>query len=122
MLTTPSIRRRLCFRLAELYFEQAKYDYNDADEEFACVSLSLFEKKIGKEPEAPVLDLAKSIKLYETILKRFPKFEQNDGVQYLLAFCLEETGEFERSLSNYEQLVVNYPQSKFVPEVWLRIR
>jgi len=109
------------FRLAELYFEQAKYDYNDADEEFSR-QLELFEaKKIGKEPEAPMLELAKSIKLYETILKRFPKFEQNDGVQYLLAFCLEETGEFERSLSNYEGLVTNYPESKFVPEVWLRI-
>ena len=109
------------FRLAELYFEQAKYDYNDADEEFSR-QLELFEqKKIGKEPDAPVLDLAKSIKLYETSLKRFPKFEQNDGVQYLLAFCLEETGEFERSLANYEGLVANYPDSKFVPEVWLRI-
>ncbi|MDE0881785.1 MAG: tetratricopeptide repeat protein, partial [Myxococcota bacterium] len=109
------------FRLAELYFEEAKYAYNAADEEFS-VQLELFEaKKIGKEPDAPTLDLARTIKLYDTILKRFPKFERNDGVQYLLAFCLEETGEFERSLTNYEQLVTNFPDSNFVPEVWLRI-
>ena len=70
-------------KLAELYFEDAKYAYNQEDEEFSR-QLELFEaKKIGKEPDAPTLNLEPTIKLYETLLKRFPKFEQNDGVQYL---------------------------------------
>jgi len=42
-------------------------------------------------------------------------------VQYLLAYVLEQQGELEDSRDAFAELITKYPDSKFVPEAWMRI-
>ncbi len=113
--TTPDAM----FRLAELYFEASKDEQRLAQKEF--------EEKVrrlppGEEPppDAPV-KFDKSVALYRKLLAKFPNYRLDDGVHYLLAYVLEQQGELEEARDNFAQLIHDYPQSKFVPEAWMRI-
>jgi tetratricopeptide (TPR) repeat protein len=109
------------FRLAELYYEDSKYAYEEADARHDILAEKYRTKEITKEPEAPTLDLGRTIGLYGQILERFPAFERLDGVQYLWAYCQDEMGNFQAGLDGFGRVVATYPKSEFVAESWLRM-
>ena len=113
--TTPDAM----FRLAELYFEQSKDEQRLAQKEY--------EEKLkrlppGEEPppESPV-NFDKSIALYRKLIGKFPSYRLADGVYYLLAYVIEQQGGLEEARDTFALLIDRYPQSKFVPEAWMRI-
>ena len=113
--TTPDA----IFRLAELYFEQSKDEQRLAQKEY--------EEKLkrlppGEEPPPEgAVKFDKSVALYRKLIEKFPKYRLADGVHYLLAYVLEQQGELEEARDTFALLIDRYPQSKFVPEAWMRI-
>jgi cellulose synthase operon protein C len=113
--TTPDAM----FRLAELYFEESKDQQRLAQKQYEELLKKL---PPGEEPppDAPV-KFDKSIALYRRLEEKFPAYKLADGVHYLLAYVLEQQGDLEESRDTFAQLVEQFPQSRFVPEAWMRI-
>ncbi len=81
------------YRIAQLYYERAK-------------------KKEDYELVVPPL---------QKIYRSFPKFPHRDAALYLLGYTLLETGKRKESSSVFQKLVAEFPRSRLIPEVELRI-
>ncbi len=108
------------FRLAELYYERSKDDANQ--------QMVAFEEKVkaaqeaGKDPgDPPKADFSRSIALYQRLIKQYPSYKLIDATYYLLAYCQEQQDLPDESRATYLELIARYPDSKFVPEAWVRM-
>lgn len=109
------------FRLAELYFERASDDYL-AQTKVYEQQLAAYERgEFATEPASPTPNFQKTIDLYVDLLARFPRYRHADAARYLLGYSYEEMEQVEPALAQYNLLVGNHPESRFLPEVWTRI-
>ncbi|MFW5966378.1 MAG: tetratricopeptide repeat protein [Persicimonas sp.] len=109
------------FRLAELHFEKANDEYMRADEAYQD-KLERYEAgKRADAPEVPERDYSKTISLFERLIEDWPDYEQADGAYYLLAYSKIEMGDDKEGTQLLADLVEEYPDSRFVPEAWVRI-
>lgn len=104
------------FQLAEIYFEEASEKYVQ-DQEKQDVFL---EENPTLELEPVLVDMGRSVQLYEEIVNRFRQSKVTDGALYMLGFCLGQ-GNFEqkdeeRSVAYFEQLLSEHPESNFAAE------
>jgi TolA-binding protein len=105
-------------RLAELYYEQTK------DESERKLAEYEQRSRMGITDEAPPSSertFEKSIALYQQIITRFPNYRLNDAIHYLLGWCLNEQGEPDQAVDVFKTLTQKYPDSRYVPEAWVRI-
>lgn len=104
------------FQLAEIYFEEAS-------EKFLADQMEQ-DRLLDENPklELPdiMVDMARPVKLYLEIVDRFPKSEVTDGALYMLGFCLGsenfEQHDENNSVTYFEQLLSDYPESRFAAE------
>jgi tetratricopeptide (TPR) repeat protein len=61
-----------------------------------------------------------AIKLYESLLKQFPKYERNDAVMYQLSRAYETEAQPEKALAVLDKMVAQYPSSKWNTEAQFR--
>src|ERR1700723_1369057 len=66
------------------------------------------------------LRATESIHLYSALLKTYPKYERNDSVLYQLARAYELNAQPEKALASLDQLVAQYPNSRFIDETQFR--
>jgi tetratricopeptide (TPR) repeat protein len=66
------------------------------------------------------LRATEAIHLYTALLKTYPKYERNDSVLYQLARAYELNAQPDRALASLDQLVAQYPSSRFIDEVQFR--
>jgi cellulose synthase operon protein C len=66
------------------------------------------------------LRATEAIHLYTALLKTYPKYERNDSVLYQLARAYELNAQPERALASLDQLVAQYPNSRFMDETQFR--
>jgi cellulose synthase operon protein C len=66
------------------------------------------------------LRATEAIHLYTALLKTYPKYERNDSVLYQLARAYELNAQPERALNSLDQLVAQYPTSRFIDEAQFR--
>jgi cellulose synthase operon protein C len=66
------------------------------------------------------LRATEAIHLYTALLKTYPKYERNDSVLYQLARAYELNAQPDRALASLDQLVAQYPGSRFIDEVQFR--
>jgi tetratricopeptide (TPR) repeat protein len=66
------------------------------------------------------LRATEAIHLYSALLKAYPKYERNDSVLYQLARAYELNAQPERALASLDQLVAQYPNSRFMDETQFR--
>ena len=66
------------------------------------------------------LENKEAIKLYESLLAKYPKYERNDAVMYQLSRAYESEGQPEKSLAVLDKLVTQYPDSKWITEAQFR--
>ncbi len=66
------------------------------------------------------LRATEAIHLYSALLKTYPKYERNDAVLYQLARAYELNAQPEKALASLDQLVAQYPGSRYMDEVQFR--
>ena len=100
-------------RLAELYVEQAKYEFYLVHEERGESA-----KGSAVAPTARLLK-EKAVETYQRILAEFPEFSDADKVLFFLAHEYRELGRYDEMIQSYEQLVGKYPKSPLVLDAYL---
>lgn len=109
------------FRLAELTYERAEDDYLREDLYYAEAQRRYDLGLIPELPEAPEKDFEYTISLFERLIEDFPEYRQLDGAYYLLGFCQLEMDRLSAAQRSFEDLVVEFPDSQFAQEAFLRI-
>jgi tetratricopeptide (TPR) repeat protein len=66
------------------------------------------------------LRATEAIHLYSALLKTYPKYERNDSVLYQLARAYELNAQPDKALASLDQLVAQYPNSRFMDETQFR--
>ena len=66
------------------------------------------------------LRATEAIHLYTALLKTYPKYERNDAVLYQLARAYELNAQPDKALKSLDQLVAQYPNSRYIEEAQFR--
>lgn len=117
----PKYSPEVMFRLAELYYEQSQDFYYLAVPHWETQH-ELWERgKIPEEPIEPVKDYSRSIDLYRALITSYPEYALLDAARYALAICYDESMDTEKSLEALHELIETHPDSRWIPEAWLRV-
>jgi tetratricopeptide (TPR) repeat protein len=119
----------LLFQKAELFLEEGTYHFfrgNEADDAIAAAlsngdDAKLLSLQEGKDKE---LEISKkwgsdAIKIYETIEKKYPKFERMPDVLYSLGQAYWDRTEYKEALKVYRRLIKEFPKAQYIPDAWL---
>ena len=134
-LTDEKAKERpdLLFRLGELYFEESKYFFYEAnrkdDDYIRAMNAGdkAGQESAKKEKEglsAKSKEFARlATEKYAEIVKRFPDYKRSDEVLYFLGHNLMEAGDEKKALVAYKRLIDKYSKganaSKFLPDAYL---
>ncbi|RMF64165.1 MAG: outer membrane protein assembly factor BamD, partial [Calditrichaeota bacterium] len=108
-------------RLAEMYIEQASYDFAARSEEYNRLLEQYDAGQLKTLPKEPEKDFSRPFALYQMLLDKFPRSELVDDVLYSRAFLLEDLGQTDQALTQYQTLVQTRPESPYVPNALMRI-
>ena len=61
-----------------------------------------------------------AIETYRKILASYPNYERNDQVLYQMSRAYDEIGEVDEAMAVMDRLVIEYPHSKYLDEVFFR--
>lgn len=122
-------RAEFLFNLAEMYWDKSKYyeqgAFKQQDECFRLEESGEKGRAQGcKQGMKDMLAESKrwreeSVRLYVEIIRNFPTFKSLDEVYFYLGANLMEVGKKEQALNFFRQLIGEFPQSKYVPNVLL---
>jgi len=118
---TPGYTPDALFRLAELHFEKANSDYLNADEAYQVEMQAYEDGERADPPALPTRDFSQTTALFQRLVDDWPEYEQVDGALYLLAYTKLQSNDEEDARDLLMTLVEKYPESRFVPEAWVRI-
>ena len=125
----PKEQPSLLFRLGELYWEESKYYFFEAnrkDDELidAMNRGDTAAQNRAKAGKAELTTRQKqygklATEQYTKIVKEYPDFERSDEVLFFLGTYLMEEGQGHKALVAFKRLVQKYPKSKYMPDAWL---
>jgi TolA-binding protein len=78
------------------------------------------ERGTAKAPAAGAGDYRRAVRIYQDLLRAYPKHPNNDRVLYQLARAYDQTGDLKMSLATLDRLVTVYPASAFREEAEFR--
>ncbi|MHB8872683.1 MAG: tetratricopeptide repeat protein, partial [Myxococcaceae bacterium] len=122
-------KAELLFQLSEFYWEKSKYlnrkemaKFHD-DEKKVDEARNKGEKIADAKEDHRESELYRSetMRLYETILREYPAYERKDEVLFSLGYNLYEINKKDAAVKRYEELIKNYPGSKFVPDTYVQL-
>jgi cellulose synthase operon protein C len=125
----PKEAPTLLFRLGELYWEESKYFFfeanrkdddkikalNNNDEAGQQRAEGEKAELMGKSKEAA----QKAVGHYSTIVQQYKDYERTDEVLYFLGLNLMEMGDEKRAILAYNRLVEKFPKSRYLPDAYL---
>ncbi|HMV65318.1 MAG TPA: tetratricopeptide repeat protein [Myxococcota bacterium] len=123
-------KAEMMLRLAYLYFEQGRADYNAEMEWFNNAFDQCFatatnsdecEAKIKEDHSKSYGWYDKSIKLYEAVLKGYPRYARADEATFYLGLTYKDEKREGEALEAFKKLVKLYPTSQFVPDGYVYI-
>ncbi len=125
----PKEAPTLLFQLGELYWEESKYFFFEAnrqDDAFikAMNANDAAGQKRAKAEKDRLLGeqkkfVALALEQYKEIVQRHRDFEKSDQVLYFLGQLLMESGEEQAALKSFQRLISQHPKSKFLPEAYV---
>lgn len=125
----PKEQPSLLFRLGELYWEESKFYFFEAnrkdDELIEAMNRSdAAGQARAKAGKAELLARSKqygrlALEQYTRIVQEYPDFERTDEVLFFLGQYLMEDGQARKALVAYKRLIEKYPDSRYIPDVWL---
>jgi tetratricopeptide (TPR) repeat protein len=122
-------KAEMMLRLADLYFEQGQALYFGEMEEYQNWYDDCFtnapdpDSCDGREPDhtKSFSWYGKSVKLYEAILKGYPRYGRADQATFYLGMTYLELTRREDALASFKKLVKLYPTSQWVPDAYVLI-
>ena len=119
----------LHFRLGELYWEESKFFFIEANRQDDVLIAAMNRKDAAGQAAAKaekqrLLGQSKgygklAVEQYTKIIQDYPKFDRTDEVLFFLGQYLMENGEDRKALVAYKRLVEKFPKSKYIPDAWL---
>ncbi|MGI5865873.1 MAG: tetratricopeptide repeat protein, partial [Myxococcales bacterium] len=121
----------LVFRLAELYWEESKFFFFEAnrkDDEIilarnakneTAVRQAQAEKKAALNKSETFQALA--IDQYRTIVRKYPKYERMDEVLFFLGHNMWDSGKEKEAVTVYRKLIKDHKASRYLPDAWVAI-
>ncbi|MCB9728446.1 MAG: tetratricopeptide repeat protein [Deltaproteobacteria bacterium] len=116
------------FRLAEAYWEEAKYQYLLAREKYEKELECYEDKRCTDEPVEPQENYETALGYYRQILREHPSYERIDEVYYYLGRAALMAGKTRKDsqlqkegVSRLNDLVQKYPKSRFVAQSHLAL-
>ncbi len=92
----PTYTPDAMFRLGELYYERTAIAFQDEMTEYMEKRDELFDRgESGDELIEPKKDFSDTVDLYTRLVEMFPDYRSQDGVYYLIGYCLNEMGDSE---------------------------
>lgn len=120
-------KAEMMLRLADLYFQQGRDLYLREMEQFDQQYERCFDDENCNPDNMQPNNVAsqewqvKSIKLYESILRNYPRYQRADQATFFLGSALQDTGRSEEAVEAFKKLVKLYPQSGYVPDSYVLI-
>lgn len=107
----PALKTQALKRLGDLYLETAHQRFLDA--------MAVYETHPEGPP--PLVDYTKAIGTYEALLRFKSDYHERDQVLYALSRAYAETGDRDRAVKSLEQLLRDYPESRYRQEASFRL-
>jgi tetratricopeptide (TPR) repeat protein len=121
----------LHFRLGELYWEESKYFFFEANrkDDDKIRAMNADDKAAVERAEAEKAELInsskeyaqKAIVEYSTIVQNYKDYERTDEVLYFLGLNLMEMNDEKRGLVAYKRLIDKYQKSRYLPDAYLAV-
>lgn len=119
--TESSVLDKVMMRLAELYFEKARDDYQTAQDAYSK-QLALYDAgQLAQRPEEPRVDYSRSLALYQRVIDEYPQSSLVDDARFSTAFLIEAIGNRDEAVTLYENFLEEFPESRYVPDALMRI-
>jgi cellulose synthase operon protein C len=128
---SPEEAPDLLFRLAELYWEEARYYFFEAnakDDEIIQARQRRDDRRVrALQAEKEALEgqsehyRLQSIERYREIVRDYPEYERLDQVLFSLGSNLWERDQADEALRVYGVLVQRFPDSEYVPDAYLSV-
>jgi TolA-binding protein len=129
--TDQKEKPNLLFRLGELYWEESKsffFEANRKDDD-KLRALNADDKAGVDRAESEKGELVvkskqfaqKAIDQYSRIVQEYKDFERTDEVLYFLGLNLMDMGDEKRGLVAYRRLIDKYQKSKYLPDAYLAV-
>jgi len=124
--SNSSFRAEAMYLLSQIYLQEEDWmdniinlerlvrEYHDSpymSEALYGLGLSYFKKD----------EYEKSIKVGEKYLKDYSSLKYSDDILYIKAICWEELGNQEKAISDYQDLILKFPQSPYVKKAKERL-
>ncbi len=122
-------KAEMMLRLADLYFEQGRSLYLEEMETYQVAYDQCFNTakdpsecdKMNPDNAGSGSWYGKCIKLYEAVLRGYPRYARADQATFYLGMTHQEMRKPEDALSAFQKLVKLYPDSSFVADAYLMI-
>ncbi len=123
-------KAEMLLRLAALYYEQGKDYYFEEmdtyqkayDQCFATASdVDECDRTLKLTHDESFDWYGKAVKLYEAILRGYPRYARADEATFYLGMTRIDLGERAEAVSAFKQLVKLYPQSLFITDALIQI-
>ncbi len=124
--SNSSFRAEAMYLLSQIYLQEE--DWMD--------NIINLERLVREYPDSPYMSEAlyglglsyfkkdeyeKSIKVGEKYLKDYSSLKYSDDILYIKAICWEELGNQEKAISDYQDLILKFPQSPYVKKAKERL-
>ncbi|WP_303722874.1 tetratricopeptide repeat protein [Malonomonas rubra] len=119
-------RRGTAMPAQELSSGAEEIELEDEFEQRATQSISLQEPVQSQDDIALAIDdleragAREAIELYQKLLREYPLYERNDQVLYQMSRAYEELGQIDPAMEIMDQLVGEFPESRYFDEVQFR--
>lgn len=108
-------------RLGELYLNLEDSAYQQHLKVYKEQLLEFQEKKIPQKPNPPHANHARSMKVFQMLVDRYPDYPENDPVLYQLARVNDDIGQSEEAVRYLKRLIEQYPSSPYGAEAYFRL-
>lgn len=106
-------------RLSELYLKQAKsarfFNLTKTSEKTLSFLPPVISQKSSQKP------LTQAVQAFETIKRRFPKYEDMDRVLFHSSLTYAQMGRFQMATNETKDLMARFPKSEWIPDANLLI-
>lgn len=123
-------KAEMMLRLADLYFQEGRALYleemgnfdkkwEECQQDERCDDQAMFNR--GADTSASSDWQQRSIRLYEQILRNYPRYRRADEATFYLGMALQDTGKREEAVQQFIKLVKQYPESGYVADTYVNI-